>query len=210
MSSIIECLPDAVVPGLSLKIIIPAEFVKALRETRFRGKEVARAGNSSRWNSLEEMVKDPLFRERFTEVIADSVRDNWPALLENFEETVTLPFDVPVGWVTMLPREKINGARIAPSRITPTLRGMLVALDDTEHRAPLGNLLTMKLSMRVDFKDRSSIAVRVLDVHMGEDLGRLEGDLTGAFRLRGELRPRKVVFFHPDHPGGAEFLELDP
>jgi hypothetical protein len=210
MSSIIERLPDAVVPGLSLKIIIPAEFVKVLRETRFRGKEVARAGNSYRWNSPEEMVKDPLFRERFAEVIADSVRDNWPALLENFEETVTLPFGVPVGWVTVLPREKINGARIAPGRITPTLRGMLVALDDAEHPAPLGNLLTMKLSMRVDFKDRSSVAVRVLDMHMGEDLGRVEGDLTGPFRLRGELKPRKFVFFHPDHPGGDEYVALEP
>jgi hypothetical protein len=210
MSSIIECLSDAVSPGVGLKVIIPAEVAKVLRETRFRGKGFARAGNSSRWSSIEEMLKDPLFRERFAEVIADSVRDNWPVLLENFEETVTLPFGVPVGWVTVLPREKINGARIAPSRITPTLRGMLVAIDDAEHRAPLSNLLTMKLSMRVDFKDRSSIAVRVVDVHMGEDLGRLEGDLTGAFRFRGELEPRKVVFFHNDHPGGDEFVALDP
>lgn len=110
----------------------------------------------------------------------------------------------------MLPRECVNGARMAPSRITPTLRGMLVAPDDAEHPAPRTNLLTMTVGMRVDFKDRSKVAVRVLNLHVGEYLNVAEGDLTGAVRLPGEYAPRKIAFFHPDHPGGDELVELDP
>ncbi len=207
MSSIIETLPDAVIPGVGLKIILVREQVPAMM---FRGKGIARAGNSSRWNSPEEMVKDPVFRERFGEVIGEAVREHWPRLLEYVTETVTLPFDVPVGWVTMLPREKLNGARMAPGRITPTLRGMLVASDDADHPAPRANLLTMTVSLRVDFKDRSNVAVRVHTMHIGEYLNVAEGDLTGAVRLPGEYAPRKIAFFHPDHPGGDEFIELDP
>lgn len=212
MPSIIECITIVGLAGLGigLKIIIGEEKVRGLRDTTFRGAQCALAGNNSRWNEPLEMVRDPDFIERFGNIVVASLAENRLLIDEGFVERVTIPFEGPVGWVTSLPREKINGARIAPRRISDRLRGMVVDPGDVEHPAPLTNLLTVEFTARRDFKDPGRIAIRITEVTIGEDFGDITGDLTSQFRRAGELTERKVVFFLPHHAGGSEYVPLDP
>ncbi|MCR4256399.1 MAG: hypothetical protein NUW08_01705 [Candidatus Uhrbacteria bacterium] len=212
MASIIECLPDAIGPGVGLKVIIPDEVAKTLRETCFRGKEVARAGNSSRWDGSEEMLRDPLFLERFREVVVQAIRENGPGVPQGFREIVSIQFepDVAVGWLPAAPRDKINGASLHPAKIGDRAYGMMVSVKDAKHPAPLTNLFHLELAYSADFKHPDEIVIRILGMGIGQDLGPLDGDLVHPFHVNGEIVARRVVFFRPDHAGGDTILPLDP
>lgn len=210
MASIIECLTVASLAGIGLKIIVSEERVRAFRASLFRGSGVALAGNCSRWEDSLEMIRDADFIERFGDIFADGFAERWPLIHQGFTERVTIPFEVPVGWVTALPREHINGAQLAPRWVTDRLKGMVVDPRDEAHPAPLTNLLTVDYTAKTDFKDRERIAIRFNDLKIGEDLSELEGDFTNPFQLPGELSPRKLVFFLPQHAGGSEFIPLEP
>lgn len=212
MSSIIESFAVASLVGVGVKLIIPGEVVKTLRATCFRGKGLARAGNSCRWDSPSEMIGDMLFREPFLDIVAESIRENASSLEEGYLDSVAVTFapEVPVGWVTALPREQVNGAKLHLAKIGERARGMVVAVDDREHPAPLTNLIHLKVGFRSDFKSRSEVAVRILGMGIGPDLGTLEDDVAGPFRIDNEIEPRKVVFFQPHHAGGSTIVLLEP
>ncbi len=211
-SIIIEGLTIASLAGIGIKLIFPEETVKLLRRTVFRGKEFARAGNSSRWGSPEEMAADPLFLERFLDIVSASIAENRSLLHVGYHESVDIPFDhdTPVGWVNALPRELVNGAKVHIAKLSQTASAMVVALGDLAHPAPLTNLLHMQLGYKLDFKCQSEIAIRVLDMGIGPDLGPLEGDLKGPILVSGELTPRKMIFFLPEHAGGTDIIPLEP
>lgn len=210
MASIIECLTVTALAGIGLKIIVSEERVRMLRSALFRGSEVAYAGNCSRWSDPLDMVRDADFGERFGDIFADAFSERWPLIHQGFTERVTIPFDAPVGWVTSLPREHVNGARLAPRWVNDRFKAMVVDPGDAEHPAPLTNLLTVDYTAKTDFKERGKIAIRINDLAIGEDLSDLEGDLTQQIQRAGELSPRKFVFFLPQHAGGSEFIPLDP
>lgn len=212
MASIIECLPDAIAPGVGLKVIIPDEVAKTLRKTCFRGKGVTRAGNSSRWDGPEEMLRDTLFLERFREVVVQAIHENGPGVPQGFREIVSIQFDpdVAVGWLPAAPRDAINGASLHPAKIGDRAYGMMVSIKDAKHPAPLTNLFHLDLAYSVDFKRPGEIVIRILGMGIGQDLGSLEGDLIHPFHANGEIEPRRVVFFHPNHVGGDTILPLEP
>ncbi|MCK9360898.1 hypothetical protein M0Q28_01580 [Patescibacteria group bacterium] len=214
MPSIIKSLTIAALAslGISTKLIIPSEVVKALRTTCFRGKELARAGNSCRYNTPEEMVEDPLFLEPFCENALEAIREYWPLMLAGFREVVPFQFapDTAIGWLPAVEREKVNGAKLHLAKIGEKAQGMMVAVSDVAHPAPRTNLFHLDLAYKVDFNNRSEIAIRILGMGIGQDLGLLEGDVIRPFHVNGEIEPRQLVFFRPDHVGGDTILPLDP
>jgi hypothetical protein len=186
--------------GVVVKLIVSSEMMKKLVARCFRGKAVARAGNSSRWDTPQEMIEDPLFIERFFEILAEAIRENWPQMRDGVRETIAVQFpdDVDVGWVEAVDRSQINGARLHLGKIGGG-QGMVVALNDLEHPAPRTNLMRLEVDFKVDFKNTSELAVRIMDVGFGQDLHPSTGEET-----------RQAVFFSQDHAGGEILLPLDP
>lgn len=216
MKSIVELLKIASLAGVVVRVIIPKEVVETLRATCFRGKEKACAGNSSRWDSPEDMLKDSIFLEPFKEIVYEAIRGYWPLMLTGVRETVSIQLDpaLDVGWLPAVPREKINGASLHLTKIGDRAQGMAVAVTDLKHPAPRTNLFHMELDFRVDFNlkkiGQAGVALRILGMGIGQDLGPLEGDLVHPFHVNGEFEPRQVVFFHPHHVGGSDIIPLEP
>lgn len=210
MNSIIESFAIAGLVGVGIKLIIPREVVRQLTATCFRGKSLARAGNSCRWDSPMEMIQDALFQERFLDIVAESIRENETRLTEGYVESVDVTFDedVPVGWVTALPRERINGAQLHLAKIGERARGLVVSVNDREHPAPLTNTIHFKIAFAYNFKSRDEVAVRILGMGIGPDLGDLAGDLAGPIRVANEREARRMIFFLPEHAGGADIVPL--
>lgn len=217
-SSITKPFKIACFAGLEVecKIIIPEKVVTILRETCFRGKEKAYAGNSCRWNSPEEMLEDEIFLEPFGEIVNEAVKQYWPLMLKGVRETVSIQLDPTeaVGWLLAASREKVNGAKLHLAKIGDRAQGMMVAVSDLEHPAPKTNLFHMELEFISDFKlmklKRAGLAIRVLGMGIGQDLGPLEGDLIRPFYVNGELAARHMVFFSQQHHGCDELIPLEP
>ena len=179
-----------------LKLIIPAEVVKTLLETCFRGKEVRRSGNSSRWNAPTEMMWDSVFLHRFLYILFASFAENESRLRDGYVEDVTILFDpeTPVGWPSVLPRELVNGARTHLPKQRDQERSEFVAADDIAHPVPLTNILSLKIGCRLDFNNTDEVAVRFLGMSIGLDIGFIE----------------TPIRFHPHHAGGNELILLEP
>jgi hypothetical protein len=217
-SSITEPFKIACLAGLDVecKIIIPEKVVTTFQTTCFRGKEKAYAGNSCLWNSPEEMLKDEVFLDPFGEIADEVVRQYWPLMLKGVRETVSIQLDpaVAVGWLLAAPRDKVNGAKLHPAKIGDRAQGMMVAVSDLKHPAPKTNLFHLELEFISDFKlmklRRAGLAIRILGMGIGQDLGSLEGDLVHPFRMNGEYEARTMVFFSRQHIGSDELILLDP
>lgn len=179
-----------------LRLIIPGEVVKTLLETCFRGKKIARSGNSFRWDSPEEMVQDPVFLHRFLYILLASLEENGVKVRDGYEEDVTVQFDpeTPIGWAGAVSRDCVNGARLHLAKLGDQDRGMFVAADDVDHPAPLTNLISLKIGCKPDFKNADELAVRILDVRIGPDLDSIA----------------TPVRFHPHHVGGSDIIPMEP
>ena len=198
--------------GIAVKLIVSSQVMKKLCARNFRGKAVARSGNSSRWDTPREMIEDPLFTELFESVIAAGIEENRSQLELGVQETIPLQFppDVHVGWVQVLDRSRINGAKLHIAKIGQG-HGIMVAPSDIDHPAPRTNLMHLEVSYKVDFKNKSDIAIRILDLTFGEIVDEVVGDLTRPIQRDGLLsKPRQIVFFSPEHPGGTETILIDP
>ncbi len=216
MKSILDRLTVASKKGTRITFIVPSVKVHLLNTNCFLGTDRALSGNSCRWKNLSEMIRDPILRSPFGDILLDIVeyceRDERgrELLSKGFTERITIPFEVPVGWTTSVSREHINGARLAPRAISNEAWGMVVLPEDVTHPAPLTNLVSMTLAVKEDFKVASEVAIRLLDMHFGKDLGPLVGDFTGEVRVPGDPEPCKYAFFTPLHPGSDELILLDP
>ncbi len=187
---------DPRIPVKAVKIIIAADVLKVLLATCFRGKAVARSGNSSRWDNPDEMLHDPELLHRFLDIFAASLEENEKRIHAGYVEDITIQFgpETPVGWPGALPRELVNGARTHLPKLRDQERSEFVAADDVDHPVPLTNIVSMQIGCKPDFNNVYEVAVRILGMSIGLDISSIE----------------VPIRFHPHHAGGNELILLEP
>ncbi len=169
---------------LTVAIVVRVEARERFAERRFKGVDVAVAGNFSRWATLQDFMDDEFVLDAIDKEIEKTYRkDNFRT--NSFE----IRFDEPIGWsntddLEMYTEEMLE--RYEPNRRSV---GYRVKLDRTDLKAPRTNVVTVTY----EFRDEPDYPVAVIhSIYPGENIGVVRGEIS---------KDNAVVFFDYNHPG---------
>lgn len=168
-----------------------------LSRERFRGRDLRKAGNFCRWETVDELFAD----EEFVRNLAGECRDELEGKDLSRKSTtryVTVPYPNPVGWSCTddISKYRENGDALEPFRINEWVVGTRVKRTCRFLPAPKTSLVTLSIEFE---KARDGIRATVLTVYPGPSIGRLRPDQrTDQHDIS---RREGVVFFDPTHDG---------
>ena len=169
---------------LTVATVIRGEAETRISEKRFKGVDVAVAGNFSRWATLQDLMSDQFVLEALDKEFGRTYKkDNFGT--RSFE----IRFDTPIGWSNTDDIELYGEDML--ERFEPNRRsvGYRVRLDRTDLEAPRTNVLTVTY----EFRDEPQGPVAVIhSLYPGPDIGRVGGEIS---------RDKAIVFFDYNHPG---------
>lgn len=155
-----------------------------LASTCFRGVDVKKAGNFSRWNCIEKVLEDANVLEELLNDLNEACRDR------NIG-TSSLNIECPefVGWESTDMAEKYNLGDLEVFKLNRKGRALRVKTDRTDLKAPRTKLLTVIYELK---SEDGNFVVIIHSLYPGLDVGDLVGNVT-------ERENR--VFFDWGHPG---------
>jgi len=173
----------------SLGVVCSEDTEVRLRGTCFRGKRVAFAGNFFQWSSVEECLRDGIFRSLLRECATESLQDfdgHTPIV-----ESATIEYPTLVGWegtddVHRYTRQDLEP--YAPNRRSHALRVKL----DANLVAPLTSKITIVGEYRQDRRRSRDYVFFLRSMYPGEDIGEL---------IRNVTKRMGRVFFDWTNPG---------
>ncbi|MDQ5969063.1 MAG: hypothetical protein QG579_220 [Patescibacteria group bacterium] len=155
-----------------------------LASTCFRGADVRKAGNFSRWDCIEKVLED-------ASVLEELLDDLNEACLDRNLGTSSLNIECPeiVGWESTDNIDRYTPDDLEHFNLNRKGHGLRLKLDRTDIRAPKTHMLTLVYELKSE--DGNFVAL-IHSIYPGVDVGDLVGNVT-----KREGR----IFFDWGHPG---------
>lgn len=170
---------------LTVAVVVRAEARERLAERRFKGVDVAVAGNFSRWATLEEFMSDDVVLLALDEEFRKTYRK---------DDFRTKSFEIRfggrwIGWSNTDNLEIYTEEMLEVFEPNRRSLGYRVKLDRTDLEAPRTDIVTVTY----EFRDEPDGPVAVIhSIYPGENIGVVRGDIS---------RDKEIVFFDYNHPG---------
>lgn len=199
--TIVRTLRDPTYPDDSydnITLMVDGRVHTRLNGTCFRPANVQKAGNFLTWRNPQqvlEAVKNDL-RLTIVEDLNTHFENHSEFPEDGVEGNIEIEMKEPIGWSSTDDRRKYLSEDLEPFALNPRATALRVMLKKG-HRAPLTNLLTIHYRIKKSRNQEGYIAF-INTMYPGEDIGRLEGDITEQVG---------VVFFGWEHPGEFHFTE---
>lgn len=168
-----------------------------LSRERFRGRDLRKAGNFCRWETVDDLFDDKEFLEKLAGECQDAI-EGIDLGRRRPTRYVTVPYPDPVGWSCTddIAKYRENRGDLEPFRINPWSVGTRVKPSCRYLPAPKTSLVTLAIEFE---KARDGIRATVFTLYPGPSIGRLRPD---ARTDEPDISKReRVVFFDPSHDG---------
>ncbi|MCC7522273.1 hypothetical protein IT407_00505 [Candidatus Uhrbacteria bacterium] len=184
-----------------MRVVIPNHCSRTMMERHFRGRGTRLAGNFSRWESPNQVLRDRSFSEIFHAVCYDILTElerNPPRYSSDYDQRFNIPFPGIVGWSGTAPRGYVNGAELELFDLNKHARGFKVM--DSEPLAPVTRLVSCSTRFRFHEADPHNRVLMLYNLAPGPSVGELHGNVS----LRED-----IVFFDFLHRGGENVHPAD-
>lgn len=185
----------------SIPVVIPSQCIRTMMERHFRGRDLRRAGNFSRWASPNDVLRDRRFSEVFHAVCFDimtELKRNPPEHNIGYDQRFCIPFPGIVGWSGTAPRSFVNGAELERFHLNKQAMGLKVM--DSEPLAPVTRLVSCTTRFRFYEADPHNRVLMLYSLSPGPNIGELKGDVSAR---------EDIVFFDFLHRGGESLHPAD-
>lgn len=185
----------------NMRVVIPNHCNQTMLERHFRGRSSRRAGNFSRWESPNEVLRDRRFSEIFHAVCFDILTElerHPPKYSSDYDQRFSIPFPGIVGWSGTVPRSYVNGVELESFDINKNARGFKVM--DSMPLAPVTRLVSCSTRFRFHEADPHNHVLMLYNLAPGPSVGELQGNVS----LRED-----IVFFDFLHRGGESVHPAD-
>lgn len=165
-------------------ILTRASFLAKNTRIAFRGYNVQKAGNFSRWESLKEFLRDPSVLPGFTRIIAEMIEQETIRNVIRF----TMQFPHIVGWSPTVPVSVVQETHGELRKINN--KAVAYFITDQAIKAPATH--SVNVVCRVTQDKPGHWVIIVCHISPGPSPGELRGNITANTQL---------CFFDPEHPG---------
>jgi hypothetical protein len=154
----------------------------------FRGKHVAKAGNFSRWNDVNDFFGHPEVGGAFKRIIGEFIDADSVKRVLRF----TIIFSEVVGWSRTIAQDRLPAPDTELREINSDAEGFFVT--DKTIGAPMTNSVNVVCKMSRDGNLWKAVVCMVSP-------GPTPGELKGNVSIREE-----ILFFDLDHPGSTSLI----
>lgn len=159
---------DTTAPIVPLCIVMDTYHVNRLARTCFRGKDLKKAGNFCRWNSIREFICDDEVQDQLFPELLESIQEMSTRPLERRTYTLSIELENPVGWSATLPSSMLPAdALFVPFHPNEYTDAFL--LEDHAFKAPLTHEITIVCEIDY-FANRNFWVVAIKTIYPGESV----------------------------------------
>lgn len=185
----------------NMHVVIPNHCRQTMMDRHFRGRGNRRAGNFSRWESPNVVLRDRRFGELFHAICHDiktELERHPPKYSSDYDQRFCVPYPGIVGWSGTVPRSYVNGAELERFDINKHASGLKVM--DSEPLAPVTRLVSCTTRFRFHEAEPHNRVLMLYSLSPGPNVGELQGNVS---------EREGIVFFDFLHRGGENIHPAD-
>ncbi|HRH27011.1 MAG TPA: hypothetical protein PLZ99_02530 [Parcubacteria group bacterium] len=170
--------------ALRYKLVVRDKTIERLKNTCFRGPNLALAGNFLAWVNMKAFLNN-------SRVIQEILSEAREINLVGFSLTrsIEVNLDHPIGWSSTAELDKYPQEDLEEFFLNRHATALRVKMGNHKYKAPKTNTVTIVF----EFKDEGdSFVIVIHSIYPGIDIGELNGDVS---------KRENVVFFDWNHPG---------